>query len=146
LGSFVVTHEVPESMSLKDLARDIHVQMEWGKRHKLPIFSLLGFYFARFAQLFFSQDRQHKFYPKYHPLWAGTTNVNLNTMWRQNETVPIDYFRAVSTGPVSPLVFSFTTVRDIVNVGVSFRLAAFSRKDVDEVVARFVALNKQFTV
>ena len=48
-----------------------------------------------------------------------------------------DYLRAVSTGPLCPLVLAVTTARDALHVGVSFRTAAFSRADVDGVIAGF---------
>jgi hypothetical protein len=38
-----------------------------------------------------------------------------------------DYLRAVSTGPLCPMVLAVTTARDALNVGVTFRTAAFSR-------------------
>ena len=39
--------------------------------------------------------------------------MNLNSLWPGNEAAPTpDYFRAVSTGPVTPLVLSVSTAGD----------------------------------
>ena len=61
--------------------------------------------------IFFSPERRKKFYQKNYPLWGGITNMNLNSLWTSGQKrVPLDYFRAVSTGPATPLVLSVTTV------------------------------------
>jgi hypothetical protein len=94
--------------------------------------------FARFMLRFFSPERRKKFYPKNYPLWGGITNMNLNTLWgRSGEDAPMDYFRGVSTGPATPLVFSVTTVRDRMNIGLSYRSTVFSKEIIQELKDRF---------
>ncbi len=52
--------------------------------------------------------------------------MNLNTVWKEeDDSSPMDYFRAVSTGPATPFVLSATTVRDHLNLGISYRSAVF---------------------
>jgi hypothetical protein len=86
----------------------------------------------------FSPGRQKKFYAKNYPLWAGITNMNLNSVWDETDpNSPLDYFRAVSTGPVAPLVLSVTTIGDRVSVGVSYRVAVFSKSDISDLQCRF---------
>jgi hypothetical protein len=51
---------------------------------------------------------------------------------------PADYFRAVSTGPATPMVLSVTTFGDRVNVAISYRKAAFSAAAITSVRQRFV--------
>jgi hypothetical protein len=59
-------------------------------------------------------------------------------MWDQPEDkAKIDYFRAVSTGPATPLVFSLTTVKDVLNVGLSYRKTVFSKNDIEKIMADF---------
>jgi hypothetical protein len=94
--------------------------------------------FARFMLKLFSPVRQKKFYAKHYPLWAGITNMNLNSLWDETDrNAPLDYFRGVSTGPVTPLVLSVTTIGDRANLGVSYRVAVFSRNDIKELQCRF---------
>jgi hypothetical protein len=138
LGSFVVTHEVPGGISLRKLATDVANQTDQIKRHKLYLASPLELGLARFMFKLFSPDRQKKFYAKHYPLWAGITNMNLNSVWGEaDRNAPLDYFRGVSTGPVTPLVLSVTTIRDRVNVGVSYRVAVFSKSDISDLQCRF---------
>ena len=135
LGSFMVSHAVPQAITLEHLAKDIHKQTAKIKRHKLYLRSLIEQLLALTLIPHFSPKRQRKFYAKYYPLWGGISNVNLNSLWDQSmEETPIDYVRAVSTGPVVPLVFSLTTVNDTINVGISFREAVFSRADCAKII------------
>ena len=95
--------------------------------------------FARLMLSFFSTDRRKKLYQKHYPLWGGITNMNLNSLWEQHAgESPIDYFRAVSTGPVTPLVLSLTTVRDCLNVGLTFRSTVFSAPQIDGIKRDFL--------
>jgi hypothetical protein len=138
LGSFFVTHEVQEGISLQELATDLASQTAPIKRHKLYLVAPLELGFARFMLKFFSPDRRKKFYAKHYPLWAGITNMNLNSVWNGTDpNGPLDYFRGVSTGPVTPLVLSVTTVADHVNLGLSYRVAVFSRNDIKDLECRF---------
>ena len=137
LGSFLVTHEVPDGITLRKLAADLASQTAPIKRHKLYLAAPLELGFARFMFKFFSPDRRKKLYAKHYPLWGGITNMNLNSLWNATDhSAPLDYFRGVSTGPVTPLVLSVTTVGDRVNMGVSYRVAAFSRKDIKDLECR----------
>jgi hypothetical protein len=138
LGSFTVTHEVPAGISLRELAGDIRQQTFPIKRHRLYLGTPLELGFARFVLRFFSPGRRRRFYAKYHPLWGGITNMNLNRLWEQSgRSAPMDYFRGVSTGPVTPLVLSVTTVGDRANLGLSYRTAVFSRTDIETLRDRF---------
>ena len=138
LGSFTVSHEVPDEMSLRELAGDVARQTSLIKRHKLYLGSPLELGLARLALKFFSPARRKTFYPKNYPLWGGVTNMNLNSLWEQDGgPPPLDYFRAVSTGPVTPLVLSVTTVGDRANIGLSFRTTVFSAADMETLERHF---------
>jgi hypothetical protein len=143
LGSFVVTHAVPEGISVKALAADIHRQTLRIKQTSRYMGTPVDLACARFMLSFLSIGRKKKFHQKYYPLWGGVTNMNLNTVWPQSGGErPIDYLRAVSTGPATPLVLSITTVRDVVNIGLSFRTTVFSPADIERVKSEFVNLLK----
>jgi NRPS condensation-like uncharacterized protein len=139
LGSFVVTHDVPDAISVRKLSVDLANQTARIKRHKLYLASPLEMGFARLMFKLFSPVRQKKFYAKHYPLWGGITNMNLNSVWGETDrNAPLDYFRGVSTGPVTPLVLSVTTIGDRANIGVSYRFAVFSKNDIRELQCRFL--------
>ncbi len=138
LGSFIVSHAVPDGIQVEPLAKDIQRQTLRIKKYRLSMRTALGLGLARHLIPLFSPPRRKKFYPKYYPLWGGITNINLNTLWKEGDgELSPDYFRAVSTGPVSPLVFSITTVNDILNIGVSFKTTVFGREDVEKIITTF---------
>jgi NRPS condensation-like uncharacterized protein len=131
LGSFVVTHEVPHGISLAGLANDVGNQTRRIKLDKLYLAAPVELGFARFMLRWFSPERRKKLYPKNYPLWGGITNMNLNSIWPQrNGDRPVDYFRAVSTGPATPLVLSVTTVGEAANISISYRRTVFSAEDI----------------
>jgi hypothetical protein len=140
LGSFLVSHEVPGSLGLMALARDIRRQTHAIKQDRLYLGAPLEMAIGRFTLAFFSTSRRKKFYQKNYPLWGGVTNMNVNSLWKQSAgEQPIDYFRAVSTGPVTPLVMSATTVGDRVNIGLTYRTTVFSAPDIDQFKREFLA-------
>jgi NRPS condensation-like uncharacterized protein len=141
LGSFVVTHAVPEGISLKQLAEDVNRQTAHIKRTRRYMGTPLDLASSIRSLSMLSTERKKKFYQKHYPLWGGLTNMNLNTIWPQsNQTKPVNYFRAVSTGPATPLVLSITTVQDVVNISVSFRTTVFSKADIEYVKSEFLSL------
>lgn len=144
LGSFTVSHEVPDAISPGDLARAIGQQTLATKQKKLYLGTSLELGFARFMLRFFAPEARRKFYPKNYPLWGGITNMNLNSLWgRAGDDMPVNYFRAVSTGPATPLVLSVSTVRDVMNIGLSYRSTVFSQQDIQDLKCRFMEHLKQ---
>jgi NRPS condensation-like uncharacterized protein len=138
LSSFSVSHTVPEEKGIERLVKDIHVQTEKIKRDRLYLRTIAELRTALFLIHCFFKKKKKGFYSKYYPLWGGITNINLNTLWQATgKTVPVDYFRAVSTGHATPLVFSFTTVNDKINVGVSYRKTVFSEADIERIISVF---------
>jgi hypothetical protein len=139
LGSFVVHHEVPAGMDLADLARDIGRQTLRIKRSRLYLGAPLELAFGRLMTSFFSEQRRRKLYQKHYPLWGGLTNMNLNALWPQpDDSRPVDYFRAVSTGPVTPLVVSLTTVGWVANIGLTYRATVFDAAEIERVKGCFL--------
>jgi NRPS condensation-like uncharacterized protein len=138
LGSFNVSHILPDGISLEELVKDVHVQTVRIKKQKLYLQTILEEGLALFLVSFFYGKRRNSFYSKHHPVWGGLSNINLNKVWDQSEDrEAVAYFRAVSTGPATPLVFSPTTVLDRLNIGVSFRTTVFSREAIEKIVSDF---------
>ncbi|MCU0787946.1 MAG: hypothetical protein MUC91_07110 [Verrucomicrobia bacterium] len=134
LGSFVITHPVPEGISLQTLATDLHLQTARIKRQKLYLASPVDLRIAGCFQALYSTSRQKTFYHKHHPLWGGITNLNMNRLWPEDATArPLDYFRAVSTGPATPLVLSATTFGKQLNFGLTYRSAVFTTREIESV-------------
>lgn len=139
LGSFVVHHEVPAGINFTDLAREIGRQTVKIKRGRLYLGAALELGFAGFMTPLFAEQRRRKLYQKHYPLWGGLTNMDLNPLWPQpGESRPADYFRAVSTGPVTPLVLSITTVGPVVNIGVTYRSTVFSPAEIERIKGCFL--------
>ncbi len=134
LGSFRVAHEVPPSVGLEAVARAVQQQTGRAKRSRSFLATPLQLAVARFFFGLSSPARQQKFYLKSQPLCAGLTNLNLNALWQPAVgSASLDYYRAVSTGPAAPLVFSITTAGERLNVGVSYRATVFLNSDIERV-------------
>jgi hypothetical protein len=140
LGSFTVTHAVSRDITLRELAADIRAQTVLIKRQRLYLATPMELGLGRFVLRLFSPERRRKFYQKHYPLWGGLTNMNLNSLWEQSKDGgPMDYIRGVSTGPVTPLVFSVTTVGDRANIGLVYRRAVFSDAQVEQMKRDFLS-------
>jgi len=140
LGSFVVHHEVPPGIKPADLARDIGRQTRAIKQRRLYLGAALELTFGRLMVSWFSEARRRRLYQKHYPLWGGLTNMNLNALWPQSDQVrPVGYFRAVSTGPVTPLVASITTVGQVVNIGLTYRSTVLGAPDIERIKTSFLA-------
>jgi hypothetical protein len=140
LGSFLVSHSAIGELALPSLARDVRRQTQFIKEQRLFLATPVDLALARWTQRFFSLERRSKFYQKNHPLWGGITNMNLNAIWgKDGQPQPLDYFRAVSTGPATPLVFSITTAGDAASVGVSYRRTVFSAEQIGQIKTGFLA-------
>ncbi len=138
LSYFNVTHSVPEGVELGRLAQDVRRQTEKIKRHKLFLRTVLEMWAALMLASGLFKDRKKYFYAKYNPIWGGITNVNLNTVWTApGGDIPEYYLRAVSTGQATPLVFSFTTINDMITVGASYRNTVFPETDIEKILSNF---------
>lgn len=140
LASFSVAHPVPEGIGLRELAQDVHAWTARIKRDKLYLQTIMALGLSALMWPFLSGPRREGLYAKYHPVWGGVTPLNVDALWGKsgrNGVQSWEYFRAVPTGPLCPLVFAVTTARDTMHVGVSYRTAAFSRTMVDDVTAAF---------
>lgn len=140
LSSFRVTHAMPPGISLPELARDVHVETERTKRRKLWLQTLLGIAGSELAWRYMSPERQATFHAKNYPAWGGVTLVNVDALWREaGEGEPPEYIRGVPTGPMSPLVVAGSTTQGALQLGITWRSAAFTREVVDNLVARMLA-------
>ena len=139
LGSFFVHHEAPAGIALADLARDIGGQTRRIKQSRLYLGAGVELTLGRLLMSLFAEHRRKKLYQKHYPLWGGLTNMNLNALWPQPEGArAVDYVRAVSTGPVTPLVVSVTTIGAVANVTVTYRSTVFGAPEIERLKACFL--------
>jgi hypothetical protein len=129
LGSFRVAHPVPDDMPLSELARFVCGETSRVKRRKLYLQTLLAIALSGLQWRFLSNDERQRFHAKNYAVWAGVTPLQLNALWPEAKSYPfrVGYVRAVSTGPLSPIVLALTTLGDVVEVALSFRRAAIER-------------------
>jgi hypothetical protein len=137
LASFRVSHLVPDEISVKELACSVHKESSRIRQGKLYLQTLLAMGLAAFEWRFLSETHRRQFFAKHYPVWAGTTPLNVAPLWAHagGRGPAPEYLRAVSTGPMAPMICAISTADEVVNVGISYRTAAFDRETVDGVVA-----------
>jgi len=139
LGSFAVSHAVPEGISLRDLAHSVREQTLAIKKRKLYFASALEFLISRFMFERMTKEKQCNFYRKSYPLWGSITNMKMDGLCNTFDVAPIrDYYRAVSAGPAMPLVIAVTGVDGHLNFGASFRPAILPASEVGEIMERII--------
>jgi hypothetical protein len=138
LGSFIVSHPVPEGIPLEVLSRQVNEQTLRIKKGKLYLGTPMELWLGRLLLSLQSAEGKNRFYAKWFPLWGAITNVNLNRLWEQKDAKrPLNYFRAGSTGPITPLVLSITTVADAADIVLSFRKTVFSKLAIEGFISNF---------
>jgi hypothetical protein len=137
LSSFRVAHLVPEGIGLRELAQDIHVQTTRWKKRRLYLQTLVVMFYSSIVWRFLGQEQRQRFHVKNWPVWVGVTMLNVDGLWRDGgATAPAPaYLRAVSTGPLSPMIVAVTTAGGALEAGISYRTGAFERATVDKVAA-----------
>jgi len=140
LGSFRVAHPVPDDMPLSDLARFVCGETSGVKRRKLYLQTLLAIAVSGLQWRFLSSEERQRFHAKNYAVWAGVTPLQLNALWPEAKSYPfrVGYVRAVSTGPLSPLVLALTTLGDVVEVALSFRRSAIDRRRAESLLTDIV--------
>jgi hypothetical protein len=141
LSSFLVTHAVPEGATLEAVARDVHAQTQRVRRRKLYLQTLFLLACGGIAWRFMTPEQHKQMYAKNHPVWAGLSALNVEAIWKRvpGDAPVLHYLRAVSTGPISPLLVAPASVGDRLHIGVTYRTSAFLREDVDRINARLLA-------
>ena len=140
LASFRVAHPVPDNMQLRDLVDAVSAETQRIKRGKLYLQTLLALGFAGLEWRLLSLKRRQRFFAKHYPLCAGITPLGIGPLWPAAgaNPAPAEYLRAVSTGPLAPMVLALTLVGDVINVGISFRTTVFRRDAIDGMAAAMI--------
>jgi hypothetical protein len=140
LSSLRVSHPMPAATGLRELAADVHAETSRVKTRRLYLQTLLALGAAGLGWRFLSTDRRRGFLAKHYPIWAGITAVHVDPLWeRVRREMPAgEYLRAVSTGPLAPLVLAITTLGDAMWLGLSFRTGDVSRQTAERVARNFL--------
>jgi hypothetical protein len=137
LSSFRVSHEVPPGIGLETLARAVHAQTDEIRRRRLHLRTILLLAVAGAVWRFLGPSAKHRVFSRGHPVWGAVSLLDVNALW-PGDAPSGDYVRGVPTGPLSPLVVAATPSRDAMNLGFTFRTAAYSRDAVEQIAADVV--------
>jgi hypothetical protein len=137
LASFRVSHRAPDDLPLRELAAAIQAQTALIKHGKRYLQTLVAMGIVGMEWRFMTPRQRQRFFPKHYPVCAGTTPLQVDRIWTGGGVRPRgpDYIRAVSTGPLAPMILAFTMVGDAINVGITYRTTVFHRDAVDDVAA-----------
>jgi hypothetical protein len=140
LSSFRVAHPLPPGTGLRQLAQDVHAETERIKREKLYLPNLFAIGVTGAVWRFLSPAQRRGFYAKNYPAWGAITMINVDPLWAEagGPLPPPEYLRAVSTGPLTPVVVAITTAAGALQAGISYRTAAFAPADADRIAAGIV--------
>lgn len=141
LSSFRVAHRVPEGIGLRELAQDIHVQTREWKERQLYLQTLVVMFYSSIVWRFLGLAQRQRFHVKNWPVWVGVTMLNVDALWREGGAAGPSpaYLRAVSTGPLAPMVVAVTTAAGSLEAGISYRTAAFAEGVVEKVASEVCA-------
>ena len=138
LGYFLVRSTPDATIGLDEAARQIAARTRPIKAHRHYLDSLINMQFINTVWPRLSATARRHFMRKSLPMSGGISNVVVRDAWmNENRDVILDYHRGASTGPSLPIVLSPTTFGDHLNIGVSYRVAGFTRAKIDALMERF---------
>jgi hypothetical protein len=100
--------------SFPRLLRTVARQNAWHKRTRAAQSSVLRLGIGIAESAVVSPRRWAELYRDRMPIAAGISNVNMNRAWagEHHPSPVLDYYRVAPTGPMIPLLFTFTTLGD----------------------------------
>jgi hypothetical protein len=122
---------------LRELAQDVHVQTAQWKERRLYLQTLVVMGYSSIVWRFLGVPQRQRFHVKNWPVWVGVSMLNVDGLWREGGATdsPPGYLRAVSTGPLAPMVVAVSTCGGALEAGISYRTGAFERDTVARVSA-----------
>ena len=107
------------------LVANVSKQTQQQKHGGIALASCLRMAYGIMAGKYLSRERLIEFYRKRVPLAGANSNVNLNPCWsgKYAGDPVLDYVRVAPTGPMTPIVFSTTTLGNRLSVGLTYRPA-----------------------
>lgn len=128
--------------SLAELTRQAAAITRPIKKRRRYLDAVLGMRLATATLPLMSVPVRAAFMRRVAPYTAGVTNVVTHSSWIETHGAGriLDYYRAPPTGPMMPLVISPTSFRDTLNIGVSYRVTAFTSDKIAGIMRRFIKL------
>jgi hypothetical protein len=151
VGYFTVVHERPEMRPLPELVAATARETSASKSAAHALEFTWALRIARWIWDWSSRPRfKAQLFQKGLPFLAGISNVNLTCSWADQEKMPadgramvLDYFRVSPVGPLVPLVFTFTTIRDRLSLSVTYRTTAFSQSQAQQITTELMGSLQQ---
>ena len=151
LSSYTVLVDKPEKRDLAELMKAVAARTRKIKRNNGAVKLYTAFMTARLTWDLFPKigkgHLQGQLFQKNVPMSAGISNVNMTKSWvdeipaghRNGDKAPVvlDYLRISPTGPLIPLVFTLTTIRDRLSLCCTYRTTAFTPERAQHVVNEF---------
>jgi len=146
VGYFTVLHERPEMRPLPELVAATARETSASKGAARALEFTWSLRIARWIWDWSFRPRfKAQLFQKGLPFLAGISNVNLTGSWAdQKDIAPrgrvmvLDYFRVSPVGPLVPLVFTFTTIRDRLSLCVTYRTTAFSQNQAEQIATELM--------
>lgn len=140
LAYYLIHCRPDRKVSLTDLVRQISAMTGRAKSGSRYVDSLVSMKLCNAIWRFLPKWYKPRFAQDIQPLDAGVSNVVVRDTWIDRHAAGhvLEYMRGASTGPMLPLVLSPTTLGDQMNLGVTYRVAAFSPETIQGIVGRFV--------
>jgi len=109
---------------------------EW-KERQLYLQTLVVMGYSSIVWQFLGLKQRQRFHVKNWPVWVGVTMLNVDALWREGGGAGPSptYLRAVSTGPLAPMVLAVTTAAGALEGGISYRTAAFAEGVVEKIAS-----------
>jgi hypothetical protein len=141
LSSYRYSHPVAAGVTLRQIAQDVHRATASVRRRKLYLQTLLMLAGVVLLWPWLTPSQRAHVDAKNYPSWAGLTPLDVDALWSQANGVapPAEYVRAVSTGPASPLIVAATTTGGIMQLGLSYRTAAYTADEIARIAAALKA-------
>jgi hypothetical protein len=129
------------------LLRSVATQTRVHRKFGMTQTSLIWMLSAVGVGYFANPNKLFHFYRKDIPLAGGVSNVNLNPTWvGQYHPDPIlSYARISPAGPMTPIVFSTTTLGDNLQVSVTFRRSLLDDERASTMAGGFAERLKSLT-
>jgi hypothetical protein len=138
LGCCLVGSDSGMTLGLDGAARRIAARTRLSKTRHRYWDSLVNLQFINTVWPWLSTTTRNHLLRESLPMSGGISNVLVREAWmNQNRDLILDYHRGVSTWPGIPIVLTPTTFGEHLNVGVSYRIAGFTRATIDAVMEMF---------
>ena len=138
LGYYLVRNDPDMSIGLDEATRQIAARTAPIKANHHYMDSVINMQFVNTVWPWLSETAKNHFMRKSLPISGGISNVVVRDAWmNENRNVILEYHRGVSTGPSVPIVLSPTTFRGQLDIGVSYRIAGFSRAKIEALMEMF---------